>query len=58
MQSGQANGCIAIGQVRLWKTCVSRHGQRMTIRGANACEKAIETKTRQQGKAQCREVEG
>lgn len=51
-------GKKATGQEQYGKMCVSRHGRRMTIRGANALEKAIETRVRREGKKQCkREVE-
>ena len=41
------------GQENISKLCVSRHGSRMTVRGANALEKVIETKVRRAGKKEC-----
>jgi hypothetical protein len=47
-------GKKATGQESYAKYCVRRHGTRMTVRAANALEKAIETKVRQAGKREIR----
>jgi hypothetical protein len=39
------------------KRWVRRHASRVTVRVANTCEKALETKVRQAGKRECREAE-
>lgn len=47
-------GTKAQGQDHLGKMCSIRHGGG-SKRSANALEKAIETKVRQQGKKECKE---
>lgn len=51
MQSGSRLKKLEV----MGKMLISRHGSRGSKRSANAAEKAVETKTRQQSKKLCRE---